>query len=158
MVPLVQRGMSPFPKKCHFKFGTVIAVKSASLSTVSPSTAMATLSKNLAAIQVDVAPVLLSSVHINNLYGAGDIAAALNAAANVDRNASITKKVDATMLLRAFARPDPEVVLDYGAFFGWEPGGYVLYIRRPIRTSRGDAGILAIGRFSSTDSQSASIL
>ena len=55
------------------------------------------------------------------------------------------------MLLRAFGHDDPEFVLEYDAFFGWDSGGDILYICRPIRTSRHDGGTLAIGRFGSVD-------
>ena len=152
IVPVVQKEMSPVWKKMLFQISKRHnAAKTAALLTALPSIAMPTLPKNFAAVRAAVASVLLSPVHRNKLYGAVDIAAALNTAANIDRNASITKKVDVTMLLRAFAHPDPEFMLNYGACFGWEPGGDVLYIRRPIRTARGDAGILAIGRFSLVD-------
>ena len=60
----------------------------------------------------------------------------LNIDADIKRNASITKKVDASMLLCAFSHDDPEFVLEYEAFFGWDSGGDILYICRLMRTAR----------------------
>ena len=55
------------------------------------------------------------------------------------------------MLLRAFGHDDPEFVLEYKAFFGWDSGGDILYIRRPTRTARHNGDTLAIERFGLVD-------
>jgi hypothetical protein len=127
------------------------AAKTAPLLTTPPSIMMPTLPKNLAAVRAAMASALLSHVHRNTVYCAMNTTVALNTASGIDCNASITKNVDVTTPLCAFAHPDPDFMLNYGVFFGWEPGGDMLYTHQPIRTARGDVGILAIGRFSSID-------
>ena len=72
---------------------------------------MPTLPKSLAAVRSAVASALLSSEHAGNLYSVVDIADALNIAADVERNAAITTKVDANLIRCAFAHPDDEFVL-----------------------------------------------
>ena len=60
---------------------------------------MPTLPHSLAPIWAAVASILLSPEHAQKLYGADDVAAALNIAADAFNGA----RVDTTMLLRAFA-------------------------------------------------------
>ena len=96
---------------------------------------MLTLLKNLSAVRAATASLLLSPAHHNSLHSAADIASTLNIDTNIKHNASITKKVDTSILLRACGRDDPEFVLEYEAFFGWDSGGDILYIRRLMRTA-----------------------
>ena len=113
--------------------------------------AIITFPKSLAAVRSAVASALLSSEHAGNLYSVVDIADALNIAADVERNAAITTKVDANLIRRAFAHPDDEFVLQYESYFGCRRNKNVLYARRPVRTARSEAGVFAIGRFSSME-------
>ena len=112
---------------------------------------MPTLPKSLAAVRSAVASTLLSSEHAGNLYSVVDIADTLNIVADVERNAAITTKVDANLIRRAFAHPDDEFVLQYESYFGCRRNKNVLYARRPVRTARSEAGVFAIGRFSSME-------
>ena len=111
---------------------------------------MPSLPKSLAAVRAAVASLLRPADHSGSLYSADDIADALNIAANVDGSASISTKVDVTLLLRAFANDAAdEFVLAYDQVFGRQRDRNILYVRKPART--GCKGVTVFGRFSSME-------
>ena len=79
---------------------------------------MPTLPKSLAAVLSAVALALLSSKHAGNIYSVMDTVDALHTVDDVERNTTITAKVDANLLRRTFAHPDNEFVLQYESYFG----------------------------------------
>ena len=93
---------------------------------------MPTLPKNLTTpARAVVTAVMLFYVRDNSLYSAMDIAAALNTVTDIKRNMFITKKENATVLLRALTHPDPEVVPEYGEFLdGNRVGMYCTFAAR----------------------------
>ena len=113
-------------KKMLFQFSDA----SVSVKTASPAV-MPSFPKSLAAVRAAVASLLRPADHSGSLYSADDIADALNIAANVDGSASISTKVDVTLLLRAFANDTAdEFVLAYAEHFCRDQDRNVLYIRR----------------------------
>ena len=64
---------------------------------------MPVLPKHHDPLRLETACILLSPDHSGNLYDTEDIAYAINDAADVTNNPSVSTKVDATALIRAFA-------------------------------------------------------
>ena len=109
---------------------------------------MPILPASLAVVRTAVASLLLSPSHSGCLRNADDIAAALNIAAGVHDRDGTAARVDATLLLRAFAYSTDEYCLPYTSFH--RPGDKnVLYVRRRERAGRGKNRTLFLGRFSS---------
>ena len=93
---------------------------------------MPILPASLAVVRTAVASLLLSPSHSGCLRNADDIAAALNIAAGVHDRDGTAARVDATLLLRAFAYSTDEYCLPYTSFH--RPGDKnVLYVRRRER-------------------------
>ena len=119
---------------------------------VPPPVSMPTLPKRLAVVRAAVASLLRNSLRSGSLYGADDIANALNIAAGVDGNSSTSTKVDAALLLRAFANDaEDEFVLVYGDHFCRRQDRNVLYVRKTTKPGRHGGKTVAFGRFSSID-------
>ena len=116
---------------------------------------MPVLPKHHTPLRLATAHVLLSPDHSGKLYGAEDIAYAINDAVDVTNNPSVSTKVDATALIRAFANNNADdFVLPYDGFFGHTGDQHVLYVRRGTRGGRHDGGSkysLLFGRFSSME-------
>ena len=99
MVSLGVRGCSPIKIIAILKFKSRRTRHSC---LVSPAV-MPHLPKRLAPVRSAVASLLYHYCHIGNLYSAGNIANALNNAADVDGDNAINSSVDTTLLVRAFA-------------------------------------------------------
>ena len=112
---------------------------------------MPTLPGVLAPVWVAVALLLLSSCHANRLYSADDISVILNIAINIADGS----KVDATLLLRAFANEAANsFALEYNSYFGNTDRDDIVYVRIGTRPGRRDAAnrkSLHIGRFLSME-------
>ena len=96
---------------------------------------MPVLPKHHAPLWLATSCVLLSPGHSDKLYGAAeDIAYAINDVVDVTNNPSVSEKVDATALIRAFANDHADhFVFPYEEFFGRTADQHVLYIRRVTR-------------------------
>lgn len=64
---------------------------------------MPTLPKRLFVVRAGVASLLRPSQHAGNLYTVDDVAHALDVVVDVDGNDAITRNVDASLIMHAFA-------------------------------------------------------
>ena len=92
---------------------------------------MPVLPKHHAPLRLATAYILLSPDHLGELHGAEGITYVINDAADVTNNHSVSTKVDATALIRAFANDNADhSVLPYEGFFSCTVNQHVLYVRR----------------------------
>ena len=113
------------------------------------------LSKRRTPLRAAVALILIPCNYQSRLYPVEDIANAINIAADVNGNATISHGVDATLILRAFANEGAdEYTLPYGSVLGRDGDDHILHVRREAKHGQkaGEKDFsIAIGRFGSID-------